>query len=109
MKISYNDRDIQLYTKDEYIGLGFGKAASESLEDVDNDRIDNLIPTMFMENGKLAYFHIPAFSIDMVLEEINRDDDYFKEKFDVPELGLEDVNLIELLVEVKKRLNVKEK
>jgi hypothetical protein len=43
----------------------------------------------------------------MVLEEINRDDDYFKERFDVPELGLEDVNLIEVLEEVERRLRKK--
>lgn len=107
MKISYNDRDIQLYTKDEYRGLGFGKEAPDSLEDVDYDRIDNLVPTMFMEDGKLAYIHIPAFSIDMVLEEINREDDYFKERFDVPKLELEDVNLIEVLEEVERRLKQK--
>ncbi len=96
MKIIYDDRNLEIFSKKEYAGLGFGKEVPENLENADYERLPT-VPTMFLENGKLAYIHIPTFDLDRFLKEVNRSDDYFAETFDVPELKLKDVTLIEVI------------
>jgi|GEM_PF-3079483 len=106
--VSYDDRSVQICAEKRFLGLGFGKELPDDLEDIDYDRPRVAFPTMLVyKSGSFAYLHLEPHTLETDLEEINRDDDYFKEKFDVPELDLEDVNLLEVLEEVERRLRKK--
>lgn len=104
--VSYDDRSVQICAEKRFFGLGFGKELPDNLEDIDYDRPGVAFPTMLVyKTDGFAYLHLEPYTLDTDLEEINRDDEYFKERFDVPQIKLEDVNLIEVLEEVNRRLN----
>ncbi|MDY6915915.1 MAG: hypothetical protein SVM86_06340 [Candidatus Cloacimonadota bacterium] len=106
--VDYDDRAVEICAEKCFLGLGFGKQLPDDLEDIDYNRPGVAFPTMLVyKTGGFAYLHLEPHTLETDLEEINRDDDYFKERFDLPELELEDVNLIEVLEEVERRLSLK--